>query len=133
MLSRDQVIAGVWVSLTVLTQPAVTMTAPAKAAKNFNFISAQCNRKRRARQARFLFGRDIALRCYPVAEPSVRRRKRLKTGATFIRCVAPQPGADGAARHPCQLRSRPLVSGDALWKLPRRGGSRRMCDYDRST
>jgi hypothetical protein len=49
----DQVSAGELVSVTVLTQPAVTMTIPARAAKNSFFIRLQSNRKRRGRQAPF--------------------------------------------------------------------------------
>jgi len=36
----------------------------------------------------------------PVTEQSVRRRKAIETGASFTTVVAPQPGADGAARRP---------------------------------
>jgi hypothetical protein len=55
-LSVDQVSAGELVSVTVLTQPAVTMMIPARAAKISFFIGLQSNRKRCARQARFTQG-----------------------------------------------------------------------------
>jgi len=51
-------------------------------------------------------GRDSALRC-PRRRAQRQATETIATGARFIRFVAPQPGADGAARHPNQLRTPP--------------------------
>jgi hypothetical protein len=54
--------AGELVSVTVLTQPAVTRVIPARAAKINFFIGLQSNRNRRARQARFAFRAGLILK-----------------------------------------------------------------------